>query len=171
MFYKGSLDKLGIEADVIQVGPKSRAHPTSTPRPTMGDGQREVINAILDEYYSRLFKCDSLHRGRSQQQMSPPSSITRRTTPRRQRPGTDRRRNLYRSVYEALKTQLGYKADDELGRSLAGNIARPFGFAWPQQWRTRRSDLRLRRDQRRPFEQQSVWRRDGRFGHGRKGDQ
>jgi protease-4 len=54
MFYKGALDKLGVEADVIQIGPKYKNAPDRYTRKEMSDGQREVINAVLDEYYSRF---------------------------------------------------------------------------------------------------------------------
>jgi protease IV len=54
MFYKGSLDKLGIEADVIQVGPKYKNAPDRFTREEMSEGQREVVNAILDEYVARF---------------------------------------------------------------------------------------------------------------------
>ncbi|MGB7067951.1 MAG: signal peptide peptidase SppA [Pyrinomonadaceae bacterium] len=54
MFYKGSLDKLGIEADVIQIGPKYKNAPDRYTRKNMSEGQAEVINALLDEYYSRF---------------------------------------------------------------------------------------------------------------------
>ncbi|HEV7701721.1 MAG TPA: signal peptide peptidase SppA [Pyrinomonadaceae bacterium] len=53
MFYKGSLDKLGIEADVIQIGPKYKNAPDAYTKKEMGEGQREVLNAVLDEYFSR----------------------------------------------------------------------------------------------------------------------
>ena len=53
MFYKGSLDKLGIETDVIQIGPKYKSAPDRYTKKEMGEGQREVINALLDEYYAR----------------------------------------------------------------------------------------------------------------------
>lgn len=54
MFYKGSLDKLGVEADVIQIGPKYKNAPDRYTKTEMGEGQREVLNAILDEYYGRF---------------------------------------------------------------------------------------------------------------------
>ena len=54
MFYKGSLDKLGIEADVIQIGPKYKNAPDRYTRKEMSDGQREVMNAVLDEYFDRF---------------------------------------------------------------------------------------------------------------------
>ncbi len=53
-FYKGSLDKLGIEADVIQIGPKYKNAPDQYTKKEMGEGQREVINALLDEYFGRF---------------------------------------------------------------------------------------------------------------------
>jgi len=53
MFYKGSLDKLGVEADVIQFGPKYKNAPDQYTKTQMGDGQREVINSLLDEYFAR----------------------------------------------------------------------------------------------------------------------
>ncbi|MEK7855425.1 MAG: S49 family peptidase, partial [Acidobacteriota bacterium] len=54
MFYKGSLDKLGIEADVIQIGPKYKNAPDQYTKKEMGEGQKEVVNALLDEYYARF---------------------------------------------------------------------------------------------------------------------
>src|SRR5262245_35852730 len=56
MFYKGSLDKLGIETDVIQFGPKYKNAPDQYTKTQMGEGQKEVINAVLDEYFGRIKK-------------------------------------------------------------------------------------------------------------------
>ncbi len=52
MFYKGSLDKLGVEAEVIQIGPKYKNAPDQYTKKEMGEGQREVLNAVLDEYWN-----------------------------------------------------------------------------------------------------------------------
>ncbi|MFV0387715.1 MAG: signal peptide peptidase SppA [Pyrinomonadaceae bacterium] len=49
-FYKGSLDKIGIEPEVIQIG-KYKNAPDSYTRTDMSDEQREVLNAIVDQYY------------------------------------------------------------------------------------------------------------------------
>lgn len=54
MFYKGSLDKLGIEADVIQIGPKYKNAPDQYTKKEMGPGQKEVMDSLLDEYFSRF---------------------------------------------------------------------------------------------------------------------
>lgn len=51
MFYKGSLDKLGVEAEVIQIGPKYKSAPDQYTKKEMGEGQREVMNELLDEYF------------------------------------------------------------------------------------------------------------------------
>jgi len=52
-FYKGSLDKLGIEAEVIQIG-KYKNAPDQYTRREMSSEQREVLNAVLDQYYAAL---------------------------------------------------------------------------------------------------------------------
>ena len=54
MFYKGSLDKLGVEVDAIQIGPKYKSAPDQYTKTAMGDGQREVINSLLDEFFGRF---------------------------------------------------------------------------------------------------------------------
>ncbi|MCA1589787.1 MAG: S49 family peptidase [Acidobacteria bacterium] len=65
MFFKGSLDKLGIEADVIQIGPKYKNAPDAFTRKEMGEGHREVFNAILDEYFSRFTNGIAESRGKA----------------------------------------------------------------------------------------------------------
>lgn len=65
MFYKGSLDKLGIETEVIQIGPKYKNAPDQYTRKEMGEGQREVINAILDEYFKHFTAAIAEGRSRS----------------------------------------------------------------------------------------------------------
>ncbi len=54
MFYKGSLDKLGVEVDAIQIGPKYKSAPDRYTKKEMGDGQKEVTNALLDEFFGRF---------------------------------------------------------------------------------------------------------------------
>jgi protease-4 len=52
-FYKGSLDKLGIEAEVIQIGRYKNA-PDQYTRKSMSVEQREVVNAIVDQYFDAM---------------------------------------------------------------------------------------------------------------------
>jgi protease-4 len=53
MFFRGSLDKLGVEPDVFKIG-KYKNAPDSYTLKEMSEGQREVTNAILDDYFGRL---------------------------------------------------------------------------------------------------------------------
>ena len=52
MFFKGSLDKLGIEMQFYQIGKYKNAPDTYT-RKEMSDAQREVLNALLDDFFNR----------------------------------------------------------------------------------------------------------------------
>jgi protease-4 len=52
-FYRGSLDKLGIEPEVIQIG-KYKNAPDAYTRKDMSEAQREVVNALLDDFYGRI---------------------------------------------------------------------------------------------------------------------
>jgi len=54
-FAKGTLDKLGIEADFVAHG-KYKNAPDIFTRKDMSDPQREVINSILDDYFPRYVK-------------------------------------------------------------------------------------------------------------------
>jgi protease-4 len=52
-FYKGSLDKLGIEYDNVAIGKYKGVNDPLT-RKDLSEGQREVLNALLDDYYTRF---------------------------------------------------------------------------------------------------------------------
>ena len=120
MFYKGSLDKLGIEAEVIQIGPKYKNAPDQYTKKEMGEGQREVINALLDEYYGRLKAGISQDRGLS------PESVEQIINNAPHHAGEAKQLGLineafYREqVYDALKNRLGYKTEDTL-RTITGS--------------------------------------------------
>lgn len=119
MFYKGSLDKLGIEAEVIQVGPKYKSAPDQYTKTAMGDGQREVINAILDEYYSRFSNAIASSRKKSAADVTAIIDNAPYNAPQAKEQGLIDDALYIDQVYEALKTQLGYAADDPL-RTITG---------------------------------------------------
>jgi protease IV len=52
MFFRGSLDKLGIYPDIYQIGKYKSAGDTFTQK-KMTDAHREVTNALLDDFYNR----------------------------------------------------------------------------------------------------------------------
>ena len=53
MFFRGSLDKLGIYPDVYQIG-KYKNAPDEFTRKSMSDAHREVVNSILDDIFNRF---------------------------------------------------------------------------------------------------------------------
>jgi protease IV len=53
MFYRGTLDKIGVEPEFIQIG-KYKNAPDQYMRKDMAEGHREVMNAILDDYFVRM---------------------------------------------------------------------------------------------------------------------
>ena len=119
MFYKGSLDKLGIEADVIQIGPKYKNAPDQYTRTSMGEGQKEVINAVLDEYYGRLTAAIAESRKKSPEDVkaiidgAPYNAVAAKSQ------GLIDEAFYQEQVYDELKTRLGYKTDEKI-RTVSG---------------------------------------------------
>ncbi len=119
MFYKGSLDKLGIEADVIQIGPKYKNAPDRYTRKEMSDGQREVINALLDEYFTRFTGAIAESRKKSVEEVKTMVDSAPYTATQAKSMGLIDDAIYREQVDEQFKTRLGYKADDKL-RTIRG---------------------------------------------------
>ena len=119
MFYKGSLDKLGVEADVIQIGPKYKNAPDQYTKKEMGEGQREVINAVLDEYYSRFTNGIAESRKKSVDDVKALIDNAPYNANQAKEFGLIDDAIYEEKVYEDLKNRLGYKADDKL-RTIRG---------------------------------------------------
>lgn len=62
MFLKGTLDKLGIHADFVQIGEYKGADEQLT-RSTASDEMKGELNRLVDAYYTSLVDGISLHRG------------------------------------------------------------------------------------------------------------
>ncbi len=120
MFYKGSLDKLGIEADVIQIGPKYKNAPDQYTKKEMGEGQREVINAVLDEYYGRFTGGIAESRKKSVEDVKTLIDSAPYNANQAKELGLIDDAMYKEQVYDDLKNRLGYKADDEL-RTIRGS--------------------------------------------------
>jgi len=119
MFYKGSLDKLGIEADVIQIGPKYKNAPDQYTKKEMGEGQREVINAILDEYYSRFTAAIAESRKKSVEDIAGVIDNAPYNANQAKSLGLIDDTFYREQVDNDLKAKLGYKVDDKL-RTIKG---------------------------------------------------
>lgn len=121
MFFKGSLDKLGIEAEVIQIGPKYKNAPDQYTRKEMGDGQREVINAILDEYLSRYTAAISESRKKSVEDVKAIIDNAPYSASQAKELGLIDNA-LYRDqVMEEFRKALGYKEGDKVRTVKAGD--------------------------------------------------
>lgn len=114
MFYKGSLDKLGVEMDVIQIGPKYKNAPDQYTKTEMGEGQQEVVNAILDEYYGRFTTGIAEARKKSVEDVKAMIDTAPFTAIQAKEQGLIDGALYREQVEEELKTRLGYKTEDKL---------------------------------------------------------
>ncbi|MDQ3254865.1 MAG: S49 family peptidase, partial [Acidobacteriota bacterium] len=116
MFIRGSLDKLGVYPDTFQIGKYKNAIERYT-RKDMSDGQRETINAILDDQFARYVDAVAKARNKSPEDvrtMIDNAPIGARDA---QTAGLIDGA-LYRDgVDDELKKRLGYKDSDKLRRT------------------------------------------------------
>lgn len=113
MFYRGSLDKLGIEPQFIQIG-KYKNAPDQYTRKDMSEGQREVINSILDHLYGRMVTAIAEDRKiNTETAKELIDNAPHRATKAQELKLIDGAK--YRDqLYEDIKKQLGYRADEKL---------------------------------------------------------
>ncbi|MDQ2937311.1 MAG: signal peptide peptidase SppA, partial [Acidobacteriota bacterium] len=64
MFFRGSLDKLGVYPDIFQIGKYKSAGDTFTQK-QMTDAHREFMNALLDDLFNRYVEAIAKARGKS----------------------------------------------------------------------------------------------------------
>lgn len=119
MFYRGSLDKLGIEPEVIKIG-KYKNAPDQYTEKEMSDAQREVINAVLDEYYGRFTGGIAADRKKSVEDVKAiVDNAPYHGTEAQQIGLVDNA--IYRDqVDEEFKKRLGYNSNDNL-RTVSAN--------------------------------------------------
>ena len=113
MFYRGSLDKLGIEPDVIRIGRYKNA-PDQYTRKDMSDEQREVINAILDEYMNGFVGAVAEARGKTPEDVLALVDNAPYNAVQAQQLGLIDGAIYRDQLYDELKNQLGYRAEDDL---------------------------------------------------------
>lgn len=113
MFYRGSLDKLGIEPDFIKIGAYKNA-PDQYLRKEMSDEQREVINAILDGYFGNLVNAIAEARGKTPEDVKTIIDGAPYHAKQALELGLIDGASYKKQVYDELKNLLGYKTEDEL---------------------------------------------------------
>ena len=120
MFFRGSLDKLGIYPDVYQIGKYKSAGDMFTQK-QMTEAHREYINSLLDDLYGRLV--DAIAQGRNKSADDVKKLID--NAPYNATQAKDAGLidgTLYRDeVEKELKKRLGYKDNDDLRIARAGD--------------------------------------------------
>jgi protease IV len=104
----------------IQRGPKYKSAPDQYTKKEMGEGQREVINAVLDEYYGNLVSAIAESRKKSPEDVKALFDGAPYHAPDAKTAGLIDDA-LYRDqVYDDLKAKLDYKAEDKI-RLVSGS--------------------------------------------------
>lgn len=119
MFYRGSLDKLGIEPQFIKIG-KYKNAPDQYTEKKMTDGHREVVNSILDEYFARLTQAIADERKKSPEDVKALIDDAPYHADDALKLGLIDGANYRDQIYEELKTRLGYKSEDKI-RTITGS--------------------------------------------------
>ena len=122
MFFRGSLDKLGVEPQFYQIG-KYKNAPDQFTRKEMTEAHREVVNALLDEFYGRYVANVAAARRKSEDDVR--ALIDRAPLSAREAlEGGLVDGALYRDeVEKELRQRLGYKGDTKL-RTVKGTTYR-----------------------------------------------
>lgn len=120
MFYKGALDKLGVEPDVIQIG-KYKNAPDAYTRKDMSEAQEEVMNSLLDQIYGRLVSGIAEDRKLSQEKVKELIDNAPYNAVKATELGLLDGAKYRDEVYDELHKKLGYAKEDKLRVISAGD--------------------------------------------------
>jgi protease IV len=113
MFFRGSLDKLGISMDVYKIG-KYKNAPDQFTRKEMSDEHRDVINSMLDDLSGRLVNAIATARKKSPADVSALIDQAPFSPAQAQANGLIDGASYREDVENELKKRLGYKDSDKL---------------------------------------------------------
>jgi protease-4 len=113
MFFRGALDKLGIEPQVIQIG-KYKNAPDQYTRKQMSPEHREVINAVLDDYFNRLITAIAEARKKTPDEVRALIDEAPYSAKKANELGLIDGALYKEEVYDELKNRLGYEEDEKL---------------------------------------------------------
>jgi len=117
-FYKGSLDKLGVEWEDVHVG-KYKSLSESFTRTDHSPESREVVNAILDDYFERVVSAISEARKKSPEEVRAIIDNARYTAVSAQQENLIDGAKYRDEVNQELKNRLGYKGTENLRQTTA----------------------------------------------------
>jgi protease-4 len=113
LFFRGSLDKLGIYPDMVQVGKYKTAVETFT-RKDMSDANREFMNSLLDDLFNRYVAAVAKARGKSPEEMRAIIDDAPHSAAKSKELGLIDGVAYRDELEKELKKKLGYKDSDDL---------------------------------------------------------
>ena len=113
MSLRGSLDKLGVYPDFYQIG-KYKTAPEQWTRKEMSEASREVVNAILDDFFGRFVNTVATARNKSPEDVRTLIDNAPLRATQAKDAGLIDGANYRDEVEDELKKRLGYKEPDKL---------------------------------------------------------
>jgi len=113
MFFRGSLDKLGIYPDIYQIGKYKSVGDIFT-RKEMSDAHREFMNSLLDDLFNRYVEAIVKGRGKTSEEVRAIIDDAPYSAPKAKDVGLIDGVAYRDELHKELKTKLGYKDSDEL---------------------------------------------------------
>jgi protease-4 len=120
MFFRGSLDKLGIYPDIYQIGKYKSAGDMFTQK-EMTPAHREYVNALLDDLYGRYIDAIAKARAKTPDAMKAIIDNAPYTATQAKDAGLIDGALYHDDVEKELKKRLGYKDTDDLPITRAGD--------------------------------------------------
>jgi protease-4 len=125
MFFRGSLDKLGIYPDIYQIGEYKSAGDMFT-RKEMSDAHRRVVNEMLDDLFNRYVDAIAKGRGKSVEEMRAIIDNAPYAARKAKEIGLIDEVAYRDELEKEIKTKLGYKESDQLSL-ITGSTYRRVG--------------------------------------------
>ncbi len=113
MFFRGSLDKLGIYPDIFQIGKYKSVGDTFT-RKDMSDAHREFMNSLLDDLFNRYVEAIAKGRGKSAEDVRAIIDNAPYSAAKAKDAGLVDGVSYRDELEKELKSRLGYKETDDL---------------------------------------------------------
>jgi protease-4 len=123
MFFRGSLDKLGVYPDFYQIG-KYKNAPDQYTRKEMSEAHREVINAILDDIFNRYVETVARDRRKSVEDVRTLIDNAPLNARDAQAAGLIDGALYREDVEQEFKKRLGYKDSEKLRKVSTGEYKR-----------------------------------------------
>ncbi len=120
LFFRGSLDKLGVYPDMVQVGKYKTAVETFT-RKDMSDANREFTNSLLDDLFNRYVDAIAKARGKSAEAVRALIDEAPYGSARAKEAGLIDGVAYRDELQNEIKTKLGYKDPDKLRLVASGD--------------------------------------------------